>query len=421
MKRGQLQMALIAIIISIAAAGIVIAESLGTPTPCENDTCNSANVTIMPAELAAGQADLDTAKASAAVLTEATYTPTSWGVLTTALALPEITNAEVVTKTTAINSAIAALVVRADNTALTAAINAEYTDGIARTTYVLISTDYTGASWTTYTGSITAAVGTEGNRDATPTDVTNAITAIGTGKAALMFAGAADLTTAKAAAATKVEADYTPASWTALTSALALPEITNAEVVTKTTAINSAIAGLVLKADKSALTAAINAEYTDGIARTTYVLISTDYTGASWTAYIGAIAAGVGVEGNGDATPTQISDAIAAIGTGKAALVFAGAADLDTAKANLTAELSYQAKATRGQPVLITALIRNEGTTAAANVRPEWQFPDGFEIISESITCGSLAPGDSCTVTANVNPASAALGRLKAKLVLNYE
>ena len=53
------------------------------------------------------------------------------------------------------------------------------------------------------------------------------------------------LATAKAAAATKVQADYTEASWTALQTALALPEATTAEKVAKTTAINTAITGLV--------------------------------------------------------------------------------------------------------------------------------------------------------------------------------
>lgn len=53
------------------------------------------------------------------------------------------------------------------------------------------------------------------------------------------------LAAAKANAATKVQADYTAASWTALQNALALPEATTSEKSAKTTAINTAINGLV--------------------------------------------------------------------------------------------------------------------------------------------------------------------------------
>lgn len=135
-----------------------------------------------------------------------------------------------------------------DKTALTAAINVEYSDGAARTTNALTQADYTAASWTAYTVAITAAITVEADANATQVAVDAAAAAIGTAKAALVFAGAADLVTAKAAAAALVQANYTAASWAGLVTALALSETTNAEVVTKTTAINAAIAALVLAA-----------------------------------------------------------------------------------------------------------------------------------------------------------------------------
>ena len=135
-----------------------------------------------------------------------------------------------------------------DKTALTAAINVEYSDGAARTTNALTQADYTAASWTAYTVAITAAITVEADANATQVAVDAAAAAIGTAKAALVFAGAADLVTAKAAAAALVQANYTAASWAGLVTALALSETTNVEVVTKTTAINAAIAALVLAA-----------------------------------------------------------------------------------------------------------------------------------------------------------------------------
>jgi hypothetical protein len=144
-----------------------------------------------------------------------------------------------------------------DKTALTAAINAEYSDGASRTTLALTEADYTTASWTTYTNAIAAAIVVEADEEATQTEIDDATALIGTTKAALVFAGQADLDAAIATASALTETDYTTITWGDLATALALPETTNAEVVTKTGAINDAIAALVLIGDLTALTAEI--------------------------------------------------------------------------------------------------------------------------------------------------------------------
>ncbi|WP_214044523.1 fibronectin type III domain-containing protein, partial [Methanomethylovorans sp.] len=71
-------------------------------------TSNSLENVITLTDL--NQANLTTAKNTAAALTEGNYTASTWSDLTTALALAETTNAEVITKTTAINDAIAGLI-----------------------------------------------------------------------------------------------------------------------------------------------------------------------------------------------------------------------------------------------------------------------------------------------------------------------
>jgi len=85
---------------------LALAETTLTEITTKTTTINDA----IAALVFAGQADLDTATTAAGLLTESDYTVATRGDLTTALALAETTNAEVVTKTTAINDAIAALV-----------------------------------------------------------------------------------------------------------------------------------------------------------------------------------------------------------------------------------------------------------------------------------------------------------------------
>ena len=183
------------------------------------------------------QEDLDAALATAGGLTEDTYTVDSWKALDDALSLPETTNAEVVDKTNAINAAIDALVTK---TAADALADAK-SDADALTVG-----DYTPASWTVLQNAL-------GLPEATPADIADKTSAINSAIDGLVFAGQADLDAAVGQTTGLNQNDYTPESWATLTTALSLPETTNAEVVDKTNAINAAIDALVTKTAADAL------------------------------------------------------------------------------------------------------------------------------------------------------------------------
>jgi hypothetical protein len=117
-----------------------------------------------------------------------------------------------------------------DTTALDAAVAA---------VAAITAADYTVVSYSAVTTALEMIEETQEQINAKTTAITDAI-------AALVYAGQADLDTAVASAAALVEADYTVVSYTAVTDALALPATTNALVLAKTTAINTAIAELVL-------------------------------------------------------------------------------------------------------------------------------------------------------------------------------
>ncbi|HCC08074.1 MAG TPA: hypothetical protein DEP72_07975 [Clostridiales bacterium] len=148
-----------------------------------------------------------------------------YSAVTTALALPETTNTEITAKTTAINNAIAGLITVVANTNLTTAKTAET---------ALLSTDYVDYS------AVTTALALP---ETTNTEVVAKTTAINNAIAGLEFAGQAALDAAKTAESGLLSTDYV--DYSAVTTALALPETTNTEIVAKTTAINNAIAGLI--------------------------------------------------------------------------------------------------------------------------------------------------------------------------------
>ncbi len=73
--------------------------------------------------------------------------------------------------------------------------------------------------------------------------------------------------------------------------------------------------------DKSALTSAINFEYSNGAVRTILKLDSADYTTATWTPYTDAIAAAKVTESTASATQSTVNSATSLIGTTKAGLI----------------------------------------------------------------------------------------------------
>lgn len=140
---------------------------------------------------------------------------------------------------------------------LTAVINEQYSDGADRLTYYLDKDDYTTDSWAAYVGAINTAISCELDGEAIQVQIDDAIDNIGLRKDELVFAGNEALHAAKALAGGLDQSNHSPENWEALTLALALPETTNAEILTKTTAINIALVVLNIELVNADISAAI--------------------------------------------------------------------------------------------------------------------------------------------------------------------
>jgi hypothetical protein len=154
---------------------IVNKSGITTGTQGGNQSNNLTPEQIEAARVAKIATDLATIKTSAGALTQANYTEATWATfqtaLTTALALPEDTDANKTDKTAAITSAIAGLTPIAqaptlsDLTAYNTAVNAK------------AEVDYTSESWTAYQVVITANVVTTTNSQTEVDNATSNITA----------------------------------------------------------------------------------------------------------------------------------------------------------------------------------------------------------------------------------------------------
>ncbi|MDR1069823.1 MAG: FIVAR domain-containing protein, partial [Gracilibacteraceae bacterium] len=153
------------------------------------------------------------------------------------------------------------------------------------------------------------------------------------------------LETAIALAETKEESDYTPNSWSALQDALSAAQAvandddaTTDDVTDAAATLAEAINALILRADKTALTGAIEAA-------TAYT--ESEYTPESWQALTEALTAAQSVLEDDNAAPGEVTDAANAIQSAIAGLA---------------------AVAPPEEPVDKTAL--NEAIAAAAELAP---------------------------------------------------
>jgi polygalacturonase len=248
---------------------------------------------------------LAAAKAAANALNPDDYV--DFSAVTKALALPERKTYQKVAKTNAIYSAIDSLVKKAVSADLSA-----YNASIA----AVNQADYTASSWSTYQAVVTANPVTASSTQAQVDAATSAIKAA---QAQLVKVVDANLSAAKAAAAALNPSDYV--DFSAVTSALAMAEGTDAEKASKTAAINSAISALVKKAvsaDLTAYNAALSA------------VKQADYTAASWSTYQSVVAANSVTTSS---TQAQVDAATSAIKAAQAKLVKVVDANLSAAKA----------------------------------------------------------------------------------------
>ncbi|WP_415226610.1 hypothetical protein [Psychromonas sp.] len=107
------------------------------------------------------EAALKVQKEAAAALVDSSYSTSTWAALTTALAMPETTQAEVTAKTAAITTAISGLEpkdpVAVDVTALSAAMTAANAGNLALTDIGSLEGQVSQADWQTFSDAISAA------------------------------------------------------------------------------------------------------------------------------------------------------------------------------------------------------------------------------------------------------------------------
>ena len=255
---------------ALAEANTVYADSSAVQSEI------NAKETALNSAIAALTTDktaLSTAIATAGSKTESDYSPASWTAMQIALTEANTVNSdtsavqsEIDAKKTALNSAIAALTT--DKTALSTAI---------ATAGGKTESDYSPASWAAMQTALTEANTVNADTSAVQSEINAKETALNSAIAALTTDKTA-LDTAIATAGSKTESDYSPASWTAMQTALAEANTVNgnasavqSEIDEKETALNNAIDALTT--DNTAL------EETIALAESKK---ESDYSVASW-------------------------------------------------------------------------------------------------------------------------------------------
>ena len=299
----------------------VLATALGTTVTTSNTQAevdaqtaaiNTAIAGLVVANVQVAQVDFteyNSAVAYANGLRKATYSAETWATLVAELAVnvSAMSQAELDVQTAAINAAINGLALAGVGLTLAISDLTAYNAAVAATT-TLHEPRFTPASWLVLRNALAVSI-TRDNSQATIDAQTLAIT---NAQAALVAqSNMVAYNLAVADASVLAEANYSPASWAALETALAVV-VTAAnsqlQVDTATNAINDAIAALVIYANVVA--------YNEAVANAA-TRVRREYTADSWAALTAALAIPVNRETDSqiyvDIATTNIVSALAAL------------------------------------------------------------------------------------------------------------
>ena len=255
--------------------------------------------------------------------------------------------------------------------------------------------------------------------NATQTEVDNALTALNTAIGKLVKVADKTALNAKIAdAATKKQADYTAASWTAFKTALDAAKAvasnanaTQAEVTTAlnnlTTAMNNLTKPGVTQVDKKKLKSSIDAANK---------LKKANYTSATWKKFAAALKEAKNVYNNSKATQKQVDDAKKKLDDAKKALKKAKKA---VTKVTITNGKSLKIAA--GKKVTLKATVTPKD---AANKKVKWSISKKdakYASVSSKgvVTTKKAGAGKTVTVTATAADGSKKKSTIKISIMKN--
>ncbi|TGE39572.1 cell wall-binding repeat-containing protein [Desulfosporosinus fructosivorans] len=278
----------------------------------------------------------------------------------------------------------------AATTGLVTTINSASIIVDSKTTYFLnaktILTDNAGNVLAVGDSNVVAGLTAGGGDQVVVTVVDGVATTVKIVKTKAELAAAAALATAKNAAATKVQANYTVASWTALTTALALPEVTTVNKTDKATAINNAIAGLV----ESGAANLVTAKATVATAKTNQA----DYTVASFTLFSAAL---ITAEALPESTNAEIVTKTSALNAASAKLVLKVVTSVTlTGTASITIPTSPAAATTEAY----TAVVKDQEGNVMGSENVTWSLLTPVAGVTINTSTGVVSVEDDLTTVA---------------------
>jgi beta-glucosidase-like glycosyl hydrolase/regulation of enolase protein 1 (concanavalin A-like superfamily) len=359
--------------------------------------------------------DLDIAIDAAQTLTPkaSTFTDASWAALQSAVTAGQaLISPTPSTSVTAVDAATQAILTAMNNLVLKPApVNKDALVALLAAANTRIEADYTAASWATFNTAKTSANTVNNNASATQTQVNNAVTALNNAIAGLVRAplpvNKEALTALLASANTRVEADYTPASWTpfetARSSAIAVANnagATQAQVDAAVSALQAGAVGLVRVPTPSI---PVSKTSLDSLLTATSALVASDYSSASWAAYEQALASAELVSADPAATQNEVDAATASLQAAVAGLtaaspgVSSAALDNLASLAGLLSASNYTADSWATlQAVLATA------QSIASNPSASQPQVDSVTASLKSALAGLVPQGTTTTVTVEV-------------------
>ncbi|MCW6681932.1 YSIRK-type signal peptide-containing protein [Aerococcaceae bacterium NML160702] len=304
------------IFVAALEASVAVHENPGA-TQEQIDQATTQLVQAM-ANLSVDKTALDMRIKDAQTKVEGDYSPESWAALSAALSEADAVN----TSSTAKQSAINASATRLSEALSALTVNKQGLDNLIKDAQTKVEGDYSPESWLTLSVALSEA--TEVNVSSTSKQ--SAINASATKLSEALSA----LTVNKQGldnlikdAQTKVEGDYSPESWAALSTALSEATEVNVSSTSKQSAINASATRL--SEALSALT--VNKQGLDNLIKDAQTKVEGDYSPESWAALSVALSEATDVNTSStskqsaiNASATKLSEALSALTVNKQGL-----------------------------------------------------------------------------------------------------
>ncbi|BDR55338.1 hypothetical protein KIMH_14490 [Bombiscardovia apis] len=307
---------------ALSAAQLVLANANATQSQVDAAyTTLSAARTALVQVQTVNKAQLQAEVTVASGLVAGDYTQNTWTPFAAALSAAQSVLADATATQAQVDAAYNTLAQARGALVPVPVVNKTLLQAEVASALTLVRSDYVASSWPAFASALSNAQAVLADAAATQAQVNAALTSLQNTRAALVpvpVVNKAALQAEVTIVQTLVRSDYTPASWSALATALTSAQSVLADAAATQNQVDAALTSL--QGARAALVPVANKALLQAEVAVAGAHSQADYTATSWSAFATALASAQAVLADADATQNQVDAALTRLQSATAAL-----------------------------------------------------------------------------------------------------